>query len=246
MRDSLADAFIMPKWPVPSNVHAIQTTRLGGVSGVPYDHLNLGAHVKDNPQHVASNRALLNAFVPREPTWLNQVHGVRVIDAAVSGSKEDADASFTTEKNVVCVTLTADCLPVLLCDKAGTAVAAVHAGWRSLCDGVIEEAVKAMPVSAGDIVAWLGPAIGPAAFEVGGEVRQQFIDKDSQAENAFKPAGDKWLGNLYQIAKQRLSVLGVMGVYGEVLCTYSNPDQFFSYRRDKNTGRMATMIWLAA
>lgn len=246
MRKSLADAFILPKWPVPSHVHAIQTTRLGGVSEVPYDHFNLGAHVKDNPQHVKSNRALLNAFVPSEPVWLNQVHGIRVIDAAISGIREDADASFTTEKNVVCVTLTADCLPVLLCDKAGTTVAAVHAGWRSLCDGVIEEAIKAMPASADDLVAWLGPAIGPDTFEVGAEVRQQFIEKDSQAENAFKPVGDKWLGDLYQIAKQRLNTLGVMGVYGEVRCTYSNSDQFFSYRRDKNTGRMATMIWLTA
>lgn len=246
MSNDLADTFITPKWPVPSNVHAIQTTRLGGVSVAPYDCFNVGAHVKDNPLHVARNRQRLNAFVPTEPVWLNQVHGVHVIDAASSGCMEEADASFATKRNVVCVTMTADCLPILLCDKTGTVVAAVHAGWRSLCDGVIEEAIKAMPTSAENLMAWLGPAIGPDAFEVGAEVRQQFVEKDSQAEDAFKAASDKWLGNLYQIAKLRLNAFGVMDVYGEVLCTYSNPDQFFSYRRDKNTGRMATMIWLTA
>lgn len=244
MDKSLLETFITPKWPAPSNVHAVQTTRLGGTSMTPYDSFNLGDHVKDNPQHVVYNRQLLNAIVPTEPVWLNQVHGVRVIDAASSHGVEDADASFTVEKNVVCVSMTADCLPVLLCDKAGTVVAAVHAGWRGLCDGVIESAVKAMPVAADELMAWLGPAIGPDAFKVGVEVRAQFIEKDAQAANAFKPSGNKWLGDLYLIARQRLQALGVVDVYGEALCTYSNSKQFFSFRRDGHTGRMTTMIWL--
>jgi purine-nucleoside/S-methyl-5'-thioadenosine phosphorylase / adenosine deaminase len=246
MNKAHLDSFIIPSWSAPSNVQAIQTTRLGGVSTTPYDSLNLAGHVKDNPQHVAHNRQLLNSIVPTEPVWLNQVHGTRVIDAAVTHCTKDADASFTTEKKVVCVTMTADCLPILLCDKAGTVVAAVHAGWRSLCDGVIEEVVKTMPVDASELIAWMGPAIGPDAFEVGNEVRTQFIEKNIQAESAFKPVGEKWLGDLYQIAKQRLRFLGVRDIYGEILCTYSNPEQFFSFRRDGDTGRMATMIWLTA
>lgn len=246
MSEGLLDSLIIPSWSAPANVHAIQTTRLGGVSLAPYDSLNLGNHVQDNPHHVARNRQLLNSIVPTEPVWLNQTHGVRVIDAALSGCIEDADASFTTNTNVVCVMMTADCLPLLLCDKAGTIVAAVHAGWRSLCGGVIESTINTMPVSASELLAWLGPAIGPDVFEVDADVRAQFIKKDKRAESAFKPVGDKWLGDLYAIAKQRLHALGVMNVYGETLCTYSNPAQFFSFRRDGETGRMATMIWLTA
>ncbi|MEE9331454.1 MAG: peptidoglycan editing factor PgeF [Methylophilaceae bacterium] len=244
MAEVLQTSIIEPNWPAPSNVHAIQTTRLGGVSLAPYDSFNLGAHVNDNPNHVAHNRQLLNGLVPTEPVWLNQVHGVHVIDAGVSSHIENADASFTTENNVVCVTMTADCLPVLLSDKTGTVVAAIHAGWRSLCDGVIEKTINAMPVDSNQLVAWLGPAIGPDAFEVGAEVRLQFIEKDEQAEYAFKPSGEQWLGNLYLLAKQRLQSLGVKDVYGETLCTYANPDRFFSFRRDGDAGRMATMIWL--
>ncbi len=236
--------FIIPDWPAPANVRALQTTREGGVSLAPYDSLNLGAHVKDNPLHVAQNRQLLNRFLPSEPVWLNQVHGTRVIDAALSACIESADASFTTRRNVVCVTMTADCLPVLLCDQAGTRVAAVHAGWRSLCDGVIEAAVAAMQIDGTQIMAWLGPAIGPQAFEVGAEVRAQFMANDAQAEAAFVQSGDKYLGDLYQIATQRLHALGVTQVYGGGSCTFAEKDQFFSFRRDGDTGRMATFIWL--
>lgn len=235
---------IIPEWPAPANVKALQTTRHGGVSTGVYASLNLGDHVKDSPQHVAANRQLLSAYMPSEPVWLNQVHGVRVIDAALSSCLESADASFTNRKQVVCVTMTADCLPVLLCDQAGTAVAAIHAGWRSLCDGVIEATVAAMPVKAGQIMAWLGPAIGPDAFEVGSEVRAQFMAQDMQAESAFKAKGDKWLGDLYAIARQRLQTLGVTQVYGGGRCTYSEPETFFSFRRDCDTGRMGTFIWL--
>lgn len=235
---------IIPEWPAPANVKALQTTRHGGVSTGVYASLNLGDHVKDSPQHVAANRQLLSAYMPSEPVWLNQVHGVRVIDAALSSCLESADASFTNRKQVVCVTMTADCLPVLLCDQAGTAVAAIHAGWRSLCDGVIEATVAAMPVQAGQLMAWLGPAIGPDAFEVGSEVRAQFMAQDMQAEAAFKPKGDKWFGDLYAIARQRLQTLGVTQLYGGGRCTYSEPETFFSFRRDGDTGRMGTFIWL--
>jgi hypothetical protein len=235
---------IISDWPAPANVKALQTTRLGGVSTGAYASLNLGDHVKDLPQHVATNRQLLSAYMPSEPVWLNQVHGVRVIDAALSSCLESADASFSNRKQVVCVTMTADCLPVLLCDQAGTAVAAIHAGWRSLCDGVIEATVAAMPVQAGQLMAWLGPAIGPEAFEVGSEVRAQFIARDARAESAFTAKGDKWLGDLYTIARQRLQGLGVTQVYGGGRCTYNEPETFFSFRRDGDTGRMGTFIWL--
>lgn len=244
--ESLLTSCIQPDWPAPANVKSIQTTRLGGISEAPYHSLNLGDHVHDNPQHVAYNRQLLSSLVPTEPVWLTQVHGTRVIDAALSDCMENADASFTTSASVVCVTMTADCLPVLLCDRAGTIVASVHAGWRGLCNGVIEQTIKTMPVAVSELMAWLGPAIGPEAFVVGDEVRQDFISQDGQAEKAFVAHEGKWTGNLYLIAKQRLQSLGITAVYGEILCTYSNPDQFFSYRRDGETGRMATMIWLSA
>lgn len=245
--------FIIPNWPTPINVHSLQTTRNGGVSLAPYASLNLGSHVQDNPLHVAHNRQLLSQFVPSEPVWLNQVHGVNVIDAATADCLPKADASFTTRQNVVCVTMTADCLPVLLCDSAGSVVASVHAGWRSLCDGVIEATVAKMitanGVNARALMAWLGPAIGPNAFEVGEEVRAQFMQKDAQAELAFKAiASGKWLANIYAIATQRLNNLGISQVYGgqQQFCTVSDSANFFSFRRDKDTGRMATLIWLSA
>ena len=241
--------FIIPDWPAPKNVKALQTTRLGGVSAAPYDALNLGMHVKDNPLHVAQNRQMLSQFLPSEPVWLKQVHGIKVVDAAIASCEPEADASFTAQKNVVCVTMTADCLPVLLCDQAGTQIAAVHAGWRSLCDGVIESTVKELHVEGKELMAWLGPAIGPQAFEVGAEVRAQFIQKDAQAASAFVMHGEKWLGNLYQIATQRLQKLGITHIYGgdqahENWCTYTDEARFYSFRRDGDTGRMGTFIWL--
>lgn len=252
--------FITPNWPAPANVKALQTTRMGGVSHAPFASLNLGVHVGDDAIAVAKNRQLLNPYLPSEPVWVNQVHGLNVIDAATSSCLQDADASFTTKANVVCVTMTADCLPVLLCDKSGTVVAAVHAGWRGLCDGVIEAAIQKMRVPPTEILAWLGPAIGPNAFEVANDVREQFIEKDSRATLAFKPldhkTADKWLCNLYLIAKQRLNKLGVTQIYGagdheiddenhhENFCTYTDETRFFSFRRDNVTGRMASLIWL--
>ena len=251
---------IIPNWPAPANVKALQTTRLGGFSQGPHHSLNFGSHVNDNPQHVAQNRQLLSQYLPSEPVWLNQVHGISVVDAANTDCVPDADASFTTRKNVVCVTMTADCLPILLCDLQGTTVAAVHAGWRSLCDGVIEATLYQLQTNctnlnhanlqASDFMAWLGPAIGPDVFEVGAEVRSQFIAKDAEAEAAFKLHGNKYLGNLYQIATQRLNALGITQIYGgqvnnQTFCTYTDEERFFSFRRDGETGRMATLIWLA-
>ena len=243
--------FIIPNWPAPDNVHALQTTRHGGISLAPYNNLNLGDHVQDDPLHVAHNRQLLSQFLPSEPVWLNQTHGINVVDTANADCVPNADASFTTRKNSVCVVMTADCLPILLCDKAGTAVASIHAGWRSLCDGVVEETVQKMPVDSNQLMAWLGPAIGQQAFEIGGEVRAQFIAKDAQAEVAFKSVNskdDKWLADIYKLATQRLNLAGVNQVYGgsqqETYCTFTDKQRFFSFRRDNLTGRMATLIWL--
>ena len=255
----LQTTFIIPNWPAPANVKALQTTRNGGISAAPYNSLNLGEHVKDNPLHVAQNRQLFSQFLPSEPVWLNQIHGIDVIDAANTSCAPSADASYAMQKNVVCVTMTADCLPILLCDQAGTAVASIHAGWRSLCDGVIEATLFQLQANhanlqASDFMAWLGPAIGPNAFEVGAEVREQFMAKDAQSESAFKKHSDnqeqdKWLANIYKIATQRLNNCGITQIYGggqdETWCTYTDEDRFFSFRRDGLTGRMATLIWLA-
>ncbi len=243
MRMLNSSDFIIPDWPAPANVKAIQTTRVGGYSVEPYESLNLGLHVHDDALAVAKNRQSLSNFLPSDPVWLNQVHGVDVVDAAKCLTIQKADASFSKNKNVVCVTMTADCLPLLLCNKQGSIVAAIHAGWRSLCDGVIEATIQSMVVNPEDLMAWLGPAIGPKAFEVGGEVRAAFIKNDAQADQAFKPNDEKWLGDLYLIAKQRLNKLGVTEIYGGTECTYSNPSQYFSFRRDGLTGRMASMIW---
>ena len=247
--------FIIPNWPAPKNVKALQTNRHGGASLAPYHSLNLGSHVGDNPMHVAHNRQLLSQFVPSEPVWLNQVHGINVVDAANTDCVPDADASFTTRKNVVCVTMTADCLPILVCDTAGTMVASIHAGWRSLCDGVVEATVAKLAAKPADLMAWLGPAIGPNAFEVGAEVRTQFIAKDEKSELAFKPKDenqkqDKWLADIYLIATQRLNNLGITQIYGGgqenvAWCTFTDEKRFFSFRRDGATGRMATLIWLS-
>jgi YfiH family protein len=206
--------------------------------------MNLGDHVQDDPIAVAKNRQILNAYLPSEPVWLKQVHGVSVINAAESACLESADAAYAKQANVVCVVMTADCLPILLCNTQGTMVAAIHAGWRSLCDGVIESTIKAMQVDPSTMMAWLGPAIGPDAFEVGDEVRAQFMLRDPAAELAFVPHQQKWLGNLYTIAQQRLTALGVMQIYGQPLCTYQLSNRFFSFRRDGETGRMASLIWI--
>jgi YfiH family protein len=240
--------FIAPDWPAPANVRAAVTTRVGGVSHAPYDTFNLATHVGDDPAAVRANRAHLRAALalPAEPLWLKQVHGVAVVDAARAGTEPEADGAFATQPGAVCAVLTADCLPVLLCNRAGTKVAALHAGWRGLAGGVMEAGVKAMGVAGSELLAWLGPAIGPEEFEVGPEVRTAFIQHDAQAAQAFRAAREgKFLADIYQLARQRLQRLGVAAVYGGGFCTVTEGARFFSYRRDGVTGRMAALIWLA-
>lgn len=222
----------------------MQTTRRGGVSMAPYASLNLGDHVGDDPHAVAANRRAVSALLPADPVWLQQVHGTTAIELpAMAGST--ADAAWTRQPGQVCVIMTADCLPILLCDRAGTAVAAIHAGWRGLCDGVIEATVAAMAASPQDLLAWLGPAITQPAFEVGPEVRAAFIGHDAGAAAAFVPGrGDRWQADLYLLARRRLEQLGVVHLFGASDCTYLQEARYFSYRRDGQSGRMATLIWI--
>lgn len=235
---------IVPDWPAPRRVRALFTTRAGGVSAGAYASLNLGDHVGDTAGAVAENRARLRARLPDEPRWLTQVHGINV--ARVDRAHErTADAAFSRSPGVVCAVLVADCLPVLLCDAGATVVAAVHAGWRGLAAGVVEAAVAATETDPARLLAWLGPAIGPDSFEVGDEVRAAFLARDARAAFAFAPRDNgKWLANLYLLARQRLAACGVRAVCGEPACTFSEPQRFFSYRRDRDTGRMAACIWL--
>lgn len=237
---------ITPDWPAPANVKALSTTRHGGTSAGPYAALNLGSHVGDDPQSVIANRALLGQHLPMEPLWLTQVHGTTVVNAACTCPHAEADASIARMANRICTIMTADCLPVLFCDTQGTAVGAAHAGWRGLNAGILEATVKAMQTPPGEIMAWLGPAIGPDAFEVGSEVRTAFIAHDPAATSAFRPSthDGKWLADLYQLARQRLAACGVTQVYGGNRCTFTEEETFFSYRRDGTTGRMASLIWL--
>ncbi|MEQ1525384.1 MAG: peptidoglycan editing factor PgeF [Gallionella sp.] len=242
---SLRDHLIIPDWPAPPNMRALQTTRSGGVSRAPYDSLNLGSHVGDAPLDVARNRMLLNTLMPSEPVWLEQVHGILVANAGNASCLPQADACIATRRASVCVVMTADCLPVLLCDQQGTVVGAVHAGWKGLAAGVIEATVQTMSVPAQNLMAWLGPAISQPAFEVGAEVREVFIAADPKAESAFVAGqGGKWLADIYALARIRLNALGITQIYGSDYCTYKDTQRFFSYRRDGVTGRMGTFIWL--
>ncbi|HET7922483.1 MAG TPA: peptidoglycan editing factor PgeF [Gammaproteobacteria bacterium] len=240
--------WILPDWPAPSNVLATSTTRHGGVSTGACASLNLGTHVGDDPDAVKENRRRARDALQlvREPCWLRQVHGTCVARPDDEAHIEPADAALTRHSGRACVILTADCLPVLLCDRAGTTVAAVHCGWRSLSAGVLENTVHAMQIPGMQIMAWLGPAIGPGAYEVGDEVMQAFVDHDVDATTAFQhqPNG-KWLCDLYALARMRLEALGVKEIYGGGFCTLSDRERFFSYRRDGECGRMGTFIWLA-
>lgn len=242
---SILGSSLIPDWPAPQHVKALQTTRLGGVSVAPYASLNLGSHVGDTPLAVAHNRMLLAPLLPSEPVWLEQVHGSNVVDAAHADCRPRADACISSRAGAVCVVMTADCLPLLLCNNAGTVVSAVHAGWRGLCDGVIENAVHAMRVPPSSLMAWLGPAIGQAAFEVGDEVRTAFIAQHADASAAFMPGvTGKWQADIYMLARQRLQALGVTRTYGGDLCTHSDRIRFYSHRRDGVSGRMGTFIWM--
>ena len=278
---------VMADWPAPANVHAFSTTRKGGISREQWATLNLGRNCGDNRASVQKNRILLRTLLPSQPQWLQQEHGTTVLDldapvgedaelggaasasavaAAGAGDVGDdvdmgADAAMTATAGKVCAVLTADCLPVVFCNKAGTKVAAAHAGWRGLVGGVLESTVAAMGCDEGDVIAWMGPAIGPEAFEVGRDVYDAYCAADSEnadsesagnvnadTENcvAFKPHGDRWLADLYTLARLALARVGVVDVYGGKYCTYSDAERFFSYRRDGETGRMATLIWFEA
>ena len=236
---------IVPDWLAPPGVRALATTRQGGASHGPWHSFNLGAHVGDDSPAVAANRALLRRELPAEPVWLAQAHGSRCVDAALTVPGVEADASFTRQRGVVCAVLTADCLPVLLCDDQASVVAIAHAGWRGLAAGVIEATVAALGEPGMRLMAWLGPAIGPQAFEVGGEVREIFVAHDPRAASAFAAAANgKWLCDIFQLAHRRLHALGIRRITRADYCTARDEQQFFSYRRDGITGRMASLVWL--
>lgn len=237
-------ALIVPEWPAPRGVRALQTTRIGGVSEAPYAALNLGDHVGDDPRAVAENRTRLRAFLPQSPCWLTQEHGARVVDLDREPERT-ADAAVSRVLRRVCAILTADCLPVLFCEASGSVVAAAHAGWRGLLAGVLENTAVAMKVLPETIRVWLGPMIGPEAFEVGEEVRAAFLRRDPVAEAAFTPCcSGKYLADLGALARQRLAAVGVTAVFGGEMCAYRESERFFSFRRDGRTGRMASLIWL--
>ena len=239
---------INPNGNVPKNIHAFTTPREGGVSLAPYFSFNLGDHVGDNKSAVKTNRTLLveKFGLPQTPIFLTQTHSTRVIQLPYSGQNIEADAVYTNVPHQVCAVMTADCLPVLFTTASCNEVAAAHAGWRGLCDGILEETVKYFQAKPEDIIAWFGPAIGPTAFQVGIDVVKQFVAVDEKAKLAFQPDAieeGKYLGNLYQIASQRLNNLGITQIYGGNHCTFNEKELFFSYRRDNQTGRMASLIW---
>ena len=247
MSEQRPEHFIIPDWPAPVTVRAVSTIRQGGISPPPYASFNLAEHVGDDPAHIAENRRRLAVMAgfPAEPAWLEQVHGTMVVDAAAVLTPVAADAAFTREPGRPCVVMTADCLPVLFCDRAGTVVAAAHAGWRGLAGGVLGATVARLATPPAELLAWLGPAIGPQAFEVGEEVRATFLALDAGNTDGFQPSSaGRRLANLYELARRQLGKLGVAAVYGGEYCTFSEPERFFSYRRELCTGRMATLIWL--
>ncbi|MDD5412529.1 MAG: peptidoglycan editing factor PgeF [Methylobacter sp.] len=236
--------YLRPDWPAPANVHAATTLRTGGVSRGVYSSLNPATHVGDNAGLVKQNRQAIKELLglPTEPVWLDQVHSARAVQAVKTEPLQQADASYTAESGIVCAVMTADCLPLLVCAADGSQVAAIHAGWRGLLAGVIGNTVAAMQVQ--DLLVWLGPAIGPDCFEVGAEVRAAFLEKSVTFIKAFKEQSNgKWLADIYQLARIDLEALGIDKVYGGNFCTVTEHDRFYSYRRDKQTGRMATLIW---
>jgi polyphenol oxidase len=249
--------WLVPDWPAPANVHAATTLRTGGVSQGKYASLNPANHVDDDADRVWQNRQIIREMLdlPSEPIWLDQIHSNRVVKATQSASLQQADASYTGESGVVCVVLTADCLPLLVCSTDGAQVAAIHAGWRGLLAGVISNTVVAMQIPSnlplckrgklgGDLLVWFGPAIGAGCFEVGAEVRDAFLEKSAEFKIAFKKhSNDRWLADIYQMARTELASLGITKVYGGSNCTVTEHERFYSYRRDTQTGRMATLIW---
>ncbi|MEP4487279.1 MAG: peptidoglycan editing factor PgeF [Halioglobus sp.] len=250
--------WLLPQWPAPPNILALSTKRVGGASEPPFSSLNLALHVGDDPPAVRCNREILQSKLPKGVAvqWLQQVHGVNVVNATPESSSTDlhlgpeADACWTSSAGVACAVLTADCLPILLCDRDGGYVAAVHAGWRGLLAGVVEATVAASPIDPPALMAWLGPHIGQQAFEVGEEVRDAFLaeaaafggrDKVSECFLVAPRAGH-WLANLEGLAAMKMESMGIMGIYRSNSCTFGEDDRYFSYRRDGDTGRMASLI----
>jgi hypothetical protein len=237
---------LLPQWSAPRAVRSACTLRTGGVSAPPYDSLNLAGHVGDEPAAVRENRRRVSAALalPGEPLWLEQVHGTRVADADSAGAPAAADAAVSRQSGRVLAIQVADCLPVLLASDDGAVVAAAHAGWRGLAAGVLEATVAAMQVEPRRIAAWLGPAIGPAHFEVGEEVRAAFLAHDALAAEGFvRNARGRWQCDLLRLARRRLAALGLPEPGAAGLCTYAARERCFSYRRDGRTGRMAALIW---
>lgn len=230
--------FIQPDWPVPKNVHAVTTTRASS---------NLSHYADDNLVQVLANRQKLHKqlSLPSEPVWLNQQHSIKVIDLSQKDYSLSADGSYVNQANIVCAVLTADCLPILLCSEDAPEIAAIHAGWRGLLNGILAHAVRHFHAASHEILAWLGPAIGQQAFEVGSEVREAFVKQDLEAAQAFYPSKNsgRFMADIYQLARFRLCQLGINKIYGGDFCTYSDQKRFYSYRRDNHTGRMASLIW---
>ncbi|TEW56777.1 peptidoglycan editing factor PgeF [Psychromonas sp. RZ22] len=242
---------IKPNWAAPTHIHAYSTTRLGGVSEGEFAGLNLGMHVADNLSHVLENRLLLAEQFSDAPDfcWLNQTHSCDLIKlSSKTPQATNGDASWINSKQRTCVVMTADCLPVLVTDQQGSFVAAIHAGWRGLCDGIIEKSINhictELAINTSELLVWLGPCIGLNAFEIGDEVRNEFIAQDAKAADAFVAHNNKWLADLHQLAKLRLTAFNGVTITENNSCTFTDPELFYSYRRDGKTGRLATFIWI--
>ena len=239
-------------WSAPAHIHAFSTTRQGGYSTGEYQGLNLGQHVQDDPLIVDKNRQLLSESLSLSGTWcwLTQTHSTTLLNLkSDTPSGQDADASWTTLKNTPCIVMTADCLPVLVTDKQGSFVGAIHAGWRGLCDGIIEKSITAIStelnIATEQLLVWLGPCIGKQAFVVGAEVRAEFIADNAQTTHAFTVYQDRYLADLHQLARLRLAPFNLAEISASKHCTFNEEELFYSYRRDGQTGRMASLIWIA-
>ena len=234
--------WLRPEWPAPPGVRALSTTRAGGCSEGAWSSMNLGERCGDSAGHVRHNRERLAGLLPAAPLWLKQVHGTSVFrHPGRPGPEPEADALVAFAPGRVCAVLTADCLPVVFCDRSASRVGVAHAGWRGLAEGVLQATISALECDPAELIAWLGPAIGPSAYEVGADVVAAFPD---EFEQGFAPRGDRWLLDLYTVARMKLADAGVTAVFGGNFCTYSDPERFFSFRRDGVTGRMATLVWL--
>lgn len=242
-------SYILPEWPAPKNIHSAVTTRIGGFSKGDFNSFNLATHVEDNNNDVHQNRQQLitDLALKTEPNWLTQVHGDTCVDLDNYPSKQlEADACLTKQSNTPCAVLTADCLPILLCNQQGSEVAAIHAGWKGILNGVIAATIDSMHSEPDTLLAWLGPAIGPQAFALNGKLRLDFIQHNPQNGNSFEQHNDQWLANIYQLASNDLNRCQVNQIYGGEFCTVNDEKRFFSYRRDQGkTGRMASLIWIS-